>query len=140
MLLGEPPRTQWDLHFSLFGIPVRVHPLFWLVAVIMGVRGSPELMDLLIWVVAVFLSILVHELGHATIMRLYGFAPWITLYGFGGLASYSPAQAYGSKRTDTFAQVLISAAGPGAGFVLAGAVIAGIKISGHQIDFALGQC
>ena len=27
----EPPPTQGDLHFRLFGIPVRVHPFFWVV-------------------------------------------------------------------------------------------------------------
>ena len=34
-----------------------------------------------------FVSILVHELGHAFMQRFYGGHPWITLYGFGGLAS-----------------------------------------------------
>jgi len=138
VLLGEPPRTQWDLHFALFGIPVRVHPIFWVVAVFMGIRGSPRLADLLSWVVAVFIAILVHELGHATVMRAYGFAPWITLYGFGGLTSYSPAQAYGSKGTGTFGQVLISAAGPGAGFLLAASLLVVVAITGHKVQFDLG--
>ena len=35
-MLGEPARTQYDLHFRLAGIPVRVHPLFWLVAALLG--------------------------------------------------------------------------------------------------------
>jgi stage IV sporulation protein FB len=138
VLLGEPPRTPWDFHFSLMGIPVRIHPFFWLVAALMGARGSPALLDLLVWVGAVFLSILVHELGHATVMRAYGFSPWITLYGFGGLASYRPAETYISKGTDTVGQILISAAGPGAGFLLAGLVVAGVLLSGHGIDFTLG--
>ena len=68
-MLGEPPRTQWDLHFPLFGFPVRVHPFFWAVALLMGFRSSPRLIDLLLWVAAVFLAILVHELGHAIVMR-----------------------------------------------------------------------
>jgi len=122
----------------LMGIPVRIHPFFWLVAAMMGVRASPDLLDLLLWVGAVFLSILVHELGHATVMRAYGFSPWITLYGFGGLASYRPAEGYGSKGMDTVGQILISAAGPGAGFLLAGLVVAGIVLSGHVIEFTLG--
>ena len=30
-MLGMPTPTPFDLHFRLLGIPVRVHPLFWLV-------------------------------------------------------------------------------------------------------------
>ncbi len=30
-MFGEPQRTQADLNFTLFRIPIRVHPLFWLV-------------------------------------------------------------------------------------------------------------
>ena len=31
VFLFEPDRTQLDLNFRVFGIPVRVHPMFWLV-------------------------------------------------------------------------------------------------------------
>ena len=72
MLLGEPPRTGGDLNFQLFGIPVRVHPLFWLIAVLLGISGDPQPAEILLWVVAVFVSILVHELGHALTMRAFG--------------------------------------------------------------------
>jgi len=34
MLLLEPGHTPYDLHFRVFGIPVRVHPMFWLVGAI----------------------------------------------------------------------------------------------------------
>jgi stage IV sporulation protein FB len=144
-MLGEPPRTQGDLHFGLFGIPVRIHPWFWLVAVLLGLRGAPAsanmagwLVDLVVWVVAVFLAILVHELGHALVMRAYGFSPWITLYGFGGLASYNPGHTYGSKGAGTFGQILISAAGPGAGFLLATLLLALVAISGYHVQFTPG--
>jgi len=134
VLIGEPPRSQGDLHFSLFGIPVRVHPFFWLVGVLLtpgGLFDAPDLKVLLSalvpWIVAFFLAILIHELGHALVMRWYGFSPWITLYGLGGLASYNPSQGYGSKGSGTAPQVLISASGPGAGFLLA-ALMAGVLI------------
>jgi membrane protein implicated in regulation of membrane protease activity len=45
---------------------------------------------MLFWVGACFVSILVHELGHALAARACGWEPWITLHGFGGLASYQP--------------------------------------------------
>ena len=137
MLLGEPPRTQGDLNFSLFGIPVRVHPLFWLVALLLGARsgGAAEIVT---WIVALFVSILFHELGHAMAARAYGFQPSITLYGMGGLASYNQPGGYRSRGHGPLGQVLISAAGPGAGFLLAAVIVAGIVLSSHQIEFELG--
>lgn len=137
MLLGEPPRTPWDLHFSLLGIPVRVHPFFWVVALLLGFGGRPQLIHLLVWVVAVFLAILVHELGHAMVMRAYGFLPSITLYGLGGLASYGPGRAHGSRGTGTWGQILISAAGPGAGFLLAAVIAALLVVLGPGVQILL---
>lgn len=137
MLLGEPPRSQGDLNFSLFGMPVRIHPFFWLVAVLLGMR-SASVAELLTWVAALFLAILFHELGHAVTMRAYGFHPSITLYGLGGLASYNDPGGYRSRGSGPLGQVLISAAGPGAGFLLAALIVAGIKLSGHQIQFRPG--
>jgi len=137
VLLGEPPRSQVDLHFSLFGIPVRVHPFFWLVGLLLGFN-SRDAKALLSWMVAFFVSILVHEFGHAVVIRAYGFRPWITLYGLGGLASYDQASTYSSKGTTSAAQVLISLAGPGAGFLFAAAIAGAIIASGHQVQVVLG--
>ena len=36
MLLAEPPRTAYDLHFRLLGIPVRITPFFWVASVLLG--------------------------------------------------------------------------------------------------------
>lgn len=137
MLLGEPARTQADLNFSFFGIPVRVHPFFWLIAVLLGPidTGLPEI---LVRVAAFFLAILVHELGHAMAMRAYGFRPWITLYGLGGLTSCNPAGDYGSSGSEPARQILISAAGPGAGFALAGILIGAISLAGYRVQLGLG--
>ncbi len=135
MLLGEPPRTPWDLSFSLFGIPVRVHPFFWVVGLLLGFGGSPRLILLFVWVAAVFLAILVHELGHALVMRSYGFSPSITLYGMGGMASYGAG--FGSRAPDTWGQVLISAAGPGAGFALAAVIAALVQLAGGGVQLVL---
>lgn len=132
MLLGEPPRSPYDLHFSLLGIPVRIHPFFWVIAVLLGMH-SPSAVDLLVWIAAIFVSILFHELGHATVMRAYGFSPWITLYGMGGLASYNPAGSYRARGFGALGQVLISAAGPGAGFLLAALTALAVTLSGHHV-------
>ena len=138
MLLGEPERTQADLNFVLFRFPVRIHPFFWLVAVILGYQAISTPADLLIWVLALFLSILIHELGHAVTMRLYGFHPWITLYGMGGLASYNRGDAYSSRGNGPLAQILICLAGPGAGFLLAAVVVGLVVLSGHKIGYVFG--
>jgi len=128
VLLGEPPRTQADLNFSLLGIPVRVHPFFWLMALLLGFRAG-DAPAVIIWIVAVFVGVLFHEMGHAVTMRAYGYYPWITLYGLGGLASYD--QRYGS-RGGALQQILISLAGPGAGFLLAGLLLLGVVLAGHR--------
>lgn len=110
MFLAEPPSTDYDLRFKLFGFPIRVHPFFWLLALFIGPREEPRLT--LVWVVAVFVSVIVHELGHALAQRKYGGRPWIVLYGFGGLSISQ------RLRTSWSQNVFISLAGPFAGFFL----------------------
>jgi Zn-dependent protease len=129
VILNEPPRSPYDLNFRLLGIPVRVHPMFWLVAVLLGLGGNQDPVPILMWVGVVFVSILVHELGHALTARWYGWEPWITLHSFGGLASYQPTFH------DPKSRIVITLAGPGAGFLLAAAIAAAIAASGHRLEF-----
>jgi Zn-dependent protease len=132
MFLGEPPSTQADLHFRLFGFPVRVHPFFWLVTLVLGLgEDVADPINTLIWVAVVFVSILVHELGHTFLQRYYGGEPRITLYSFGGLASCDDCDR--SPR----AQILISLAGPVAGFLLAAIVVAFLAVSGRLTGFEM---
>ncbi len=100
MILAEPPPGQGDIHFRIFGIPVRVHPFFWLIAVLLVIRGDPKPAQVLIWVAAMFVSILIHELGHAWLQRRYGGRPRIVLYGMGGLAisEYDDRSITGGER------------------------------------------
>lgn len=135
-MLGEPPRTAYDISFSIAGIPVRVHPFFWLVTILLGASVSSAAPEILTWVAVVFVSILIHEFGHAMAMRYYGWHPSVTLYGMGGLASYNPGftashSSYRRAGNTPLAQIVISAAGPIAGFLFAGAVIAGLYLSQH---------
>jgi stage IV sporulation protein FB len=126
VFLSEPPYSPYDLRFRLLGTDVRVHPLFWLVAVIFGwpnSAGPDALRDVLIWVVCVFVSILVHEFGHVLMGRVFGSWGYIVLYSFGGLA-------VGSNHLRRWWQrVLVAAAGPGAGFLLFAVVVAGLLIA-----------
>ncbi|HEV7282846.1 MAG TPA: site-2 protease family protein [Pirellulaceae bacterium] len=135
MFLLEPPRTQFDLNFRIGSIPVRIHPFFWLVSLIMfasgGMSEANAPMLLAIWVGVVFFSILIHELGHAVVMRYYGDHPSVVLYSFGGLAI--PGGEGGGGFYDTgwrprarltpIRKIQISFAGPLAGFLVAAATI-----------------
>src|SRR3990172_1122587 len=89
MLLAEPGRTSLDLSFTLAGVPVRVHPLFWLVAALLGFSAGDPIF-VVIWVAVVFVSILVHEFGHAFAMRHYGESPRVVLHAMGGLTIAEP--------------------------------------------------
>lgn len=137
----EPQRTQFDLHFPIFGIPTRIHPGFWIVSFLLGfgvtAQGTKPL-PLLIYIAVIFVSILVHELGHALVMRRFGFSPRIVLYHLGGLAITDQGFSGGFEkrrgRRDTWESILISLAGPGAGFLLAGVVVLVIFATGGSIQ------
>jgi len=102
-----------NLQFRLLGMPVVVEPWFWLAGLLLGINLPPP--SLLIWMAAVFLGIMVHELGHALIGRAYGLTPSIRLWAFGGLTYLDG----GRRRQGTWQSIAISFAGPGAGFLLA---------------------
>lgn len=129
MFLLEPAPTQYDLRFSLAGVPVRVHPLFWLVTFLLGAGHDARPVDVLLWVLAVFVSIVIHEFGHAVMIRYYGWRPRIILYSLGGLAAYEPTWHR------TWPQVVISFAGPAAGFVFAALIALAIRLAGHDVWF-----
>ncbi|MEQ8209611.1 MAG: site-2 protease family protein [Lacipirellulaceae bacterium] len=135
-MLFEPPRSQYDLHFRIFDFPVRVHPLFWLIAVLLGIsggtKGTPPV-KLLVWVAAVFVSIVVHELGHTFMQRRYGGRARIVLHSFGGLAISEGEEQ--SPRS----QIEIALAGPMAGFLLAIVGFLLVRLSGHAIGWQSGS-
>ena len=105
------------IQFTLLGVPVRIEAWFFVVPLFAlqtrDVRGA------LIWGALVFISVMVHELGHALAMRASGFAPTITLHGLGGLTHY-PAGARPTPRQTFF----ITLAGPTAGLALGAIALA----------------
>jgi Zn-dependent protease len=109
------------MKFSLFGIPVHVQPMFWLVAVLLGAPRSAttrEIAELAIWIGVLFVSILAHELGHAFAMRAYGRQARIELWGMGGLTHWGEGPAVTPGK-----DIVVSLAGPFAGLLLGGAVL-----------------
>ncbi|NLX59845.1 MAG: hypothetical protein GXY74_12240 [Phycisphaerae bacterium] len=105
------------LQFRLLGFPVRIEWTFFLVAALVGMRGA-SLRDILVWMVAVLVSVLLHELGHALVIRRFGIHPEIVLYGMGGQTRYIPW-----RPLSHWQQIAISAAGPGTGLLVGGAIL-----------------
>jgi len=117
----DPNPTAFDLRFRLLGTPVRVHPTFWLFSAFFGwsyYEREGHLGFLLLWIGCMFLSILVHEFGHILMARFFGRPGHVVLYSFGGLAIGD----YELRRSGQ--RIAVAAAGPAAGFLLYGAVIA----------------
>ena len=84
---------------------------FLLISVLLGFGARPGLL-LIEWVVVVAVSILIHELGHALVLRHYSLSPEIRLWGMGGLTIFGftlpPRKS-----------ILVSLAGPGIGIPVA---------------------
>ena len=108
--------------FKIFNIQVKVEPWFWVILALLGGAVGADtrsaFLRILMFMVAGFLSILVHELGHALAARHYGHRVHILLHGLGGLAFY---QGGSHTRQRTF---LITAAGPAIQIALGLAVLA----------------
>lgn len=109
------------LTFKLFGFPVRVHWTFFVLAAFLGMRQQHTAL-VLIWIAIVFVGVLIHELGHATVARLHGLAPSIELYSMGGLTSW---QTY--RSLTNLQSMAISFAGPLAGFLAGGIALWGLR-------------
>ena len=131
MFFFEPQSTPYDVRFRIGRVPVRVHPMFWVVAAVLGMPPGtePNILEVLLWVAVVFVSILVHEIGHVLAMQHFGEAGHIVLYGFGGLAISSGA---GFRRRSPSAQVIISLAGPFAGFAFLVVVFGALAAAGGR--------
>jgi Zn-dependent protease len=112
-----PQGTPFDLQMHVLRIPVRVIPTFWLVAALLD--WNPDRFDLMaIWMICMFFSILIHELGHALTAEAFGYDPHIVLHHFGGYAAYHPGYEHTHVRA-----LLISLAGPFAQLALAAVFI-----------------
>lgn len=98
------------VRFSIFGIPVLIQPFFWITLVLIGgglnANSPSSILNVGLFVIAGFISVLVHELGHALTARKFGAYSEIVLQAFGGYAAYSGVRL---TRPQSFA---VTAAGP----------------------------
>jgi len=95
------------------GIPIRVEPYFWLMAALIGWLSTLSLPETFLWVGIIFVSVVVHELGHALTARAFGQRAVITLVGMGGVTQRS------GKKLSFWKEFLIILNGPLFGFLLA---------------------
>ena len=111
--------SSWTLRFTLFGIPVRILPISWVVLALlggaMGVSDGSDLLRVAIFAVAGMLCLLVHEFGHALTGRAAGaLVEGIEMAGMGGTTSFATLPP---NRTGYFLTVL---AGPFSSLLLGG--------------------
>lgn len=118
--------------FRLFGIPVTIHLSFLVIAALIGFSSRRPIVYLVAWVVIVFISILIHELGHALTARSYGAEVEIELNAIGGLTSWSvPDQELRPGQ-----RAFVAAAGSGVGVLFGGLVWLFDLFTGPYVDVA----
>ena len=93
-------------------IPIHIHPFFWIFAALIGFLMSQSIFGTLIWIVIIFISVIVHELGHALMALVFKQSPTIELIAMGGLTSYK------GKKLKYYQQFLIVFNGPLFGILL----------------------
>ena len=98
------------IRFNFLGIPVRIEPWFWITMVFLGgittATNQQDFIHVGLFVFAGFISIFVHELGHALSIQKFGLQSDITLTTFGGYARIQ------GGRLDRRQSFLVTAAGP----------------------------
>jgi Zn-dependent protease len=102
---------------KIFGIPVKIDPSFLFICAVLAYSRLSQPIYLIEWLIVIFVSILIHELGHALVVRSFGLSPQILLYSMGGLTSWID-----DKGVSYAKQIAISLAGPLAGFIFYGLV------------------
>ena len=119
-MMGMPAPNQFDVKFTLLGVPVRINPFFWVLAAAIGWQDRDGI-EILIWIGCVFVSILVHEFGHALTGRaLAGLRPTVVLYMAGRALRIRPGKSDARGR-----RILTLLMGPGSGVLACWRSVAG---------------
>lgn len=94
-------------------IPIRIHPIFWLLIILIGWMSSGTVAGTAIWAVVILVSVLVHEYGHALTAVAFGQEAQIDLIGFGGVTQRK------GRKIKLWQEFIIVLNGPLAGLLLA---------------------
>ncbi len=73
-------------------IPIRFSLWFFVICGLLLMQGQ-TLIDGLLFVIALTVSILIHEFGHAIPAKMYKLSPSVLLHGLGGLCFHQPADS-----------------------------------------------
>src|SRR5579862_9120737 len=107
--------------FKLFGVPVRLHFTFLLLLVFLlfiGVGGKQSEASTALYVLALFGSVLLHELGHALVARRYGIRTLeIVMFPIGGVSRPE-------RPPKPSEELWIALAGPAVNLLIAGGIAA----------------
>lgn len=122
-----------ELQFRFLGFPVHVQVGFLFVvgiALVFGLQAQNPLWMIASFVGVIFVSILVHELGHALVSRFFGVrVEGIWIHGFGGEVRHAPCPL-GQR-------IAISLAGPSAGLALGAVCVVGVIALDHPVANAV---
>ena len=106
--------------FHIFGVPVRLHFTFILLLVFLlfiGIGEKQSGLSTVLYVLALFASVLLHELGHALVARSHGIGTTeIVMFPIGGVSR--PERAMKARE-----ELWIALAGPLVNFLIAGALL-----------------
>lgn len=94
-------------------IPIFITPFFWVMAVAIGWFSTQSPFETMLWVGVIFVSVLVHEFGHALTGMMFGQRAIVELTGYGGQTIRRQA-----KSLPPWKEFLIGLNGPMAGFFL----------------------
>ncbi|MGH9667838.1 MAG: M50 family metallopeptidase [Bryobacteraceae bacterium] len=115
--------------FNVFGVPIRLHFTFLLLLIILivaGLGGSQSDLMYVLYIVALFASVIAHELGHAYVATRYGIRTIeIVMFPIGGLARLE-------RNPRPREELWIALAGPFVNIVIAAGLF-GCAVSQHQL-------
>ena len=129
------------IRFNIFGIPVRVEVWFWITLALLGDdpkfsalnSNNPTVyLHVALFVLAGFVSILIHELGHALMIKKYKLPTEIVLTTMGGYATYPSGRL---SRKQSF---LVTLAGPAVQLIFGLLILFGIQQQFVMPSLAVG--
>ncbi len=124
------------IHFTLFRVPVSIHPTLWLTLAFLGgvccIASVVDLLCVLLFIIAAFLCLLLHEMGHAVVGRAIGGGqPQVYLAWMGGDCTNE------SARLTRLQGVVMTAAGPLTTLLLGAVALLGLCLYVGDSSLAL---